>query len=103
MNEPSSRTCSFVGGYFISQAFSKPWLYIRIHSSIFFLRTMVINQRTVPVTTGSVPACYDHKCLFFICILVSGFKAFEKFQNQRTTHSGYLKILKELVGFVKEP
>ncbi len=69
----------------------------------FFLRTMVINQRTVPVTTGSVPACYDHKCLFFICILVSGFKAFEKFQNQRTTHSGYLKILKELVGFVKEP
>jgi hypothetical protein len=35
------------------------------------------------------------------------FKAFENFQNQRTTHSGYLKILKEFGGFcertIKEP
>jgi hypothetical protein len=41
------------------------------------------------------------KALFLF--LVSGFKAFENFQNQRTTNSGYLKTLKELVGFVKEP
>jgi hypothetical protein len=64
---------------------------------------MVINQRTVPITTGSVPACYDHKGLFIYFYFSLSFKAFENFENQRTTHSGYLKILKELVGFVKEP
>ncbi len=89
--------------YFISQVFSEPWLYIRIHSSFFFWEPWLSTKEPCQWQLDLFLHVMTTKALFLFLFLVSGFKAFENFQNQRTTNSGYLKTLKELVGFVKEP
>ncbi len=101
MSEPS-RTCSFVDGYFVSQVFSEPWLYIRTHSSIFFWEPWLSTKEPCQWQLDLILYVMTTKAYFYFYFSV-WFKAFEKIWNQRTTHSGYLKILKELVGFVKEP
>lgn len=62
-HEWTIKNMQFFGWLFHFSSFLRTMV---IYQNPFFIfpRTMVINQRTVPVTTGSVPVCYDHKGLF---------------------------------------